>query len=127
MARWKVTPTWKKSIIETQIWEKEGIPGYIEYQIGWRWGEFFIDTESEDPPEIDEDTDLFGELNCEDWSTDDACWEETEVDLGGEGENEKWEEFLENNSVFDLSDEGWEMTECSMRIECDVEIEKVEE
>ncbi len=29
MAVWSVKPDWKKSIIERQIWTKEGVAGYI--------------------------------------------------------------------------------------------------
>jgi hypothetical protein len=128
MARWKVEPTWKKSIIEIQTWTKEGVPGYIEHQIGWRWGEFFIETEDDNPPDIEEGVDI---LNCgyevSDWSTDDGIWEETEIDVGDEEEQERIEEFLEENSIYDLESEGWVMEECSMMIECELDIQKVEE
>ena len=33
MALWKVTPDWKKSVIERQTWVKEGVAGYITHEI----------------------------------------------------------------------------------------------
>jgi hypothetical protein len=121
MALWKVTPVWKKSVIETQTWVKDGVAGYIEHEIGWRTGEFFI--ESEEEPDIDDDTNLL-ELS-DDWSTDDGNWEETSYDLAEESIEEETREFLEENSVFDLEEQGWAMEECSIVIQGGMNIEKV--
>lgn len=121
MALWKITPVWKKSVVETQIWVKEGVAGYISHEIGWRGGEFFI--ESEEEPDIDDDTNLL-ELS-DDWSTDDGNWEETSYDLAEESIEEETREFLEENSVFDLEEQGWTMEECSIVIQGGMNIEKV--
>jgi hypothetical protein len=121
MALWKVTPVWKKSVVETQIWVKEGVAGYISHEIGWRGGEFFI--ESEEEPDIDDDTNLL-ELS-DDWSTDDGNWEETSYDLAEESIEDETREFLEENSVFDLEEQGWTMEECSIVIQGGMNIEKV--
>ena len=59
MARWKITPEWKKSITEVQEWTKSGEPGYITYEIGWRWGEFIVETDGDNPPDIQEGVDMF--------------------------------------------------------------------
>jgi hypothetical protein len=126
MARWKVTPDWKKSVIERQYWSKEGVAGYIQHEIGWRWGEFFIDTEDDTPPELEPGVNIF-DYGAEDWSTDDGCWEETDVDIADDEERERIEEFIENNSIYDLEEEGWVMDECEMIIDCDMTIEKVDE
>jgi hypothetical protein len=125
MARWKVTPDWKKSVIERQTWTKEGVPGYIEHEIGWRWGEFIIETETDEPPELEAGVNIF-DYDPDDWSTDDGCWEETDIDVGEE-EQEKMELFLEENSILDLEEDGWVMEECEMIIDCDMTIEKVKE
>ena len=127
MARWKIEPTWKKSTIEQQYWSKPGTPGYICHEIGWRWGEFFIETEDDTPPDLQSGVNMFDcGYECDDWSTDDGCWEETEVDITDDVERERLEEFISENSVFDLEEEGWIMDECEMIIDCDLSIEKVE-
>jgi hypothetical protein len=40
---------------------------------------------------------------------------------------EKIEEFLSENSIYDLENEGWVMSDCYMYINCPVTIEKVED
>lgn len=121
MALWKITPIWKKSVVETQIWVKDGEPGYISHDIGWRDGEFFI--ESEEEPDIDDDTNLL-ELS-DDWSTNDGNWEETDFDLENETLKEEVEEFLTENSIYDLEEQGWTMEECRIVIQGGMNIERV--
>ena len=58
MALWKVRPSWKKSLVERQYWTREDGP-YIVNEMCWRTGEFIIETEDDEPPVIDEDTNLF--------------------------------------------------------------------
>ena len=67
------------------------------------------------------------DYGTDDWSTDDGCWEETDVDIADDEERERIEEFIENNSIYDLEEEGWVMDECEMIIDCDMTIEKVDE
>lgn len=128
MATWKVEPTWKKSVVEKAFWVKDGKT--IINEIGWRWGEFTIETEGDDPPEIDEDTDLFAaDFEVVDFSTTDGCWEENEFE--GEWTDEEREEMEERLngeiSVYELEEEGWVCAESELYITCDVEITKVEE
>ena len=126
MVTWKITPTWKKSVIERQTWVKDGVAGYISHEIGWRFGEFFIETEDDTPPPLEEGVNMFDcGYECDDWSTNDGCWEESDVDIADDTERERLEEFLSDNSIFDLEEEGWSMEECSMNIECELNIEKV--
>ena len=130
MAKWKVTPEWKKSILEVQEWVRPGESGYISHEIGWRWGEFIVETEDDNPPPIEEDVNMFDlpeGCSCDDWSTDDGCWEETDIDIPDEELKEKIEEFLSENSIYDLESEGWVMSDCYMYINCPVTIEKVED
>jgi hypothetical protein len=125
MARWKITPTWKKSVIERQYWDKDDMS--LMHEIGWRWGEFFIETEGDDPPDLGPGVDMFDcGYDCDDWSTDDGCWEETDLDDMTDLQREAVELFLEENSVFDLEEDGWIMSECEMIIDCDLSIERVE-
>ena len=126
MATWKIEPTWKKSIVERQYWTKDG--NTITHEIGWRWGEFFIETEGDEPPKLDKDGNidiLNCDYECNDWSTDDGCWEETDFDVP-EGEQEQLELFLEENSVYDLEEDGWVVDECEMWITCPITIERVD-
>lgn len=127
MAQWRITPTWKKSVVEVQEWTKPGEDGYINHEICWRWGEFIIETEDDEPPVIEEGVDIFStEYELGDWSTDDGCSEETDVDVPNELLREELEEFLEENSIYDLEEKGWVMADCYMYINCEVNIEKVE-
>ena len=128
MATWKITPNWKKSTVEIQTWMKDDKK--IIYEVGWRWGEFYVTTEGDEPPEIDEDTDILnsGEFEVNDWSTDDGCWDDYEYENMSEEEIEEINEFFEEgNSVFDLEEIGWYCDETSIYITCDVDIERVEE
>jgi hypothetical protein len=128
MAMWKVTPNWKKSCIERQFYVKDGMT--IVEETGWRWGEFFIQTEGDEPPEIDEDTDIFCIEDAElmDWSTDDGCWGDIEYYNVPEDVKEELEAFFEEgNSIYDLEEKGWMSSDGEMYITCDVTIEKVEE
>ncbi len=123
MAIWKVEPTNKKSVVERAYWTKDDKT--IINEIGWRWGEFNIQTEGDDPPVINEDTNLFdSDFEVVDFSTDDGCWEENEFE--GEwtdDEQEEMEERLgEEISVYDLENEGWVCETSELFITCDVEI-----
>jgi hypothetical protein len=126
MATWSVKPTWKKSIIERQEWFKDG-QSFV-YETGWRWGEFLVYTEDDNPPEIEAGVDIY---NC-DYDTElvecsDGCWDDYDFDGCDEKTREWLEEFLEENSVFDLEEHGWFNSDTEMIIDCDLEITKVEE
>ena len=126
MATWSVKPNWKKSIIERQYWEKDS--NVIVHETGWRWGEFHVYTDDDEPPKLEAGVDIF---NCgyesELVETSDGCWEETNYDECDEDVAEQVQEFLEENSIFDLEEDGWISTDCEMIIDCDMTIEKVEE
>ena len=129
MALWKVTPDWKKSIVERSFWVNTNDTSQrVVQEIGWRWGEFIVATETDEPPEIDEDTDLFcDDFELQDWSTDDGCWEETDIMGLEEDAEEELQEFLSENSIFDLEERGWTCDESEMYITCTVTIEKIED
>lgn len=131
MATWKITPIMKKSITERQEWVKDGET--ILHEIGWRWGEFTIETEDDDLPEGFVDSpviDLFSlpeGMELSDWSTDDGCWENTDFDeIESEELREETEEFLEENSVYDLEEHGWVMSDCEMLIDGGFDYERIE-
>ena len=126
MADWNVQPSWKKSVIERQYMSKDGQVVIVE--TGWRWGEFTCETEDDNPPLINEGDDLWStEYNVEMIETTDGCWEEHEFYGFTEKQEEKMREWLENNSAFDLEEKGWTLSESEMIIDCEPEIERIDE
>jgi hypothetical protein len=126
MATWKVTPQWKKSIIERQEWMGPNNQRMI-VETGWRWGSFEVYTDDDTPPVLESGVDMFAcGYECEMIETNDGCWEEHDMDECDDATKEWLEEFLEDNSVFDLEEHGWTPTECEMIIDCEMDIEKVD-
>ena len=127
MAVWSVKPEWKKSIIERQIWTKEGVAGYIGIETGWRWGEFHVTTEDDTPPDLVAGVDIYNcDYECELVSLDDGCWEESDIDVQDEELRNELETFLEDNSVHDLEELGWYCDDTEMIIDCDLIIENID-
>jgi hypothetical protein len=127
MATWSVKPTLKKSIIERNYLTKDGNTVMVE--TGWRWGEFHVYTDDDNPPNIEAGVDIYDcEYETELVETNDGCWEEVNTDECDD-ETTEWIEnfFEEGNSWLDLEEEGWNQNECEMIIDCDLEITKVEE
>lgn len=126
MAKWKVTPDWKKSVIERQEWTKDG--NTFIYETGWRWGEFIVYTEDDTPPHLEPGVDIY---NC-DYETElvecsDGCWDDCDYDDCDEETTQWLEEFLEENSVFDLEEHGWYNGDTEMIIDCEMTIERIDE
>ena len=127
MATWKVEPTFKKSVIERNYMRKGD--NVVMVETGWRWGEFLVFTEDDEPPKLEAGVDIY---NCnyetELVETNDGCWEEHDFD-DCDDETQTWlEEFFEEgNSWLDLEEHGWSQDECEMIIDCELEITKVEE
>ena len=126
MATWSVKPEWKKSVIERQEWTKDG-QSFI-YENGWRSGEFLVYTDDDNPPDIESGVDIYScGYETELVECFDGCWDDYDYD-GCDDETREWlEEFLEDNSVFDLEEHGWYNSETEMIIDCNLIIEKVEE
>ena len=126
MALWKVEPTYKKSCVERETWYKDGQS--ITQETGWRWAEFIIETEGDEPPVIAENTDIFnGDWELVDWSADDGCWCDYEYNGMTEEEiSEKQEWFDEGNSIWELEGE-WSQDDTEMYITCEVTIERLED
>jgi len=127
MATWSVKPTWKKSIIERQYISKDGNELVVE--TGWRWGEFLVHTDDDNPPNIEAGVDIYNcEYETELVETTDGCWEEHDFDECDDETREWLENFFdEGNSWLDLEEEGWIFGDCEMIIDCDLEITKREE
>jgi len=127
MATWSVKPAWKKSIIERNYLTKDGNKVMVE--TGWRWGEFTVETEDDNPPDIEAGVDMYDcEYETELVETSDGCWEEVDTD-DCDDETTAWiEEFFEEgNSWLDLEEHGWSQDECEMIIDCDLIIERLDE
>jgi|GEM_PF-2147325 len=126
MATWKVSPEFKKSVVEVQELYKEGV-GTIRNELTWRWGEFEIETEDDNPPDISEGVDIFDcGYDFGEWSTDDGCGEDFDLDDIDDEEREKIEEFLEENSWLDLDGhDGWSFSESYMYIRSPLVIELI--
>jgi hypothetical protein len=125
MATWKIEPTWKKSLIERMYYHKDDKTIIIE--TGWRWGEFTCETEDDEPPEINAGDDLYScGYDVEMQECTDGCWEEHEFEGFTEDEEEEMREWLDENSWYDLEEEGWSQGDCEMIMSCDPSIEKIE-
>jgi hypothetical protein len=127
MATWNVQPSMKKSTIERSYLVKGDNTVMIE--TGWRWGEFLVHTEDDNPPNLEAGVDIYDcGYESELLSTHDGCWEEQDVSECDD-ETQAWLEnfFEEGNSWLDLEEHGWDHDKCEMIIDCDLIIEKVDE
>ena len=124
MATWKVTPDWKKSVIERTEWIKDD--QRMIHETGWRWGEFIVYTDDDTPPELEPGVDIFAcGYESEMVECTDGCWEECDYDECDDETREFVEEFLEENSIYDLEEHGWYCSETEMIIDCDMDIEMI--
>jgi hypothetical protein len=126
MATWRVQPKFKKSTIERIFWTKDGNV-FID-ETGWRSGEFLVTTEDDNPPVLESGVDI---LNCgydsEMVETWDGCWNDRNYD-DCDDETQAWlEDFLEENSTWDLEEHGWIQTDSEMILDGDLEITLVTE
>jgi len=125
MAEWSIKPTWKKSLVETIHFYKDD--KRIAVETGWRWGEFSCITEDDTPPVIEEGTDLYNcDYDVELVETDDGCWTSYEFFGFTEEEEQEMEEWLDENSFFDLEEDGWICGDTEMVIDCEPEITRVD-
>ena len=99
----------------------------ITIETGWRWGEFTCETEDDTPPVIEEGVDLYSQgYDIEMQYCDDGCWTEYEFIGFTEEEEQAMNEWLEENSFFELEEEGWISGDTEMILNSDAEIEKIE-
>lgn len=127
MAMWSVKPSWKKSVIERSYLIKGSDRLMVE--TGWRRGEFTVETEDDNPPDIEAGVDIYNcDYNGELVETSDGCWEEHDYDDCSPETQEWLEEFFdEGNSYFDLEEHGWLFDDTEMIIDCDLIIERLDE
>lgn len=127
MATWSVKPKFKKSIVERQYMHKGDNIFVVE--TGWRWGEFHVYTDDDNPPNIEEGVDIFDcGYEADLVNTDDGCWEDHDMDECDDETVEWLEQFFEEgNSTYDLEEHGWTYGDSEMFINSELIIEKVED
>jgi len=123
MATWTVKTYHKKNVQEVEHWRQSKGQGKITVTNGFRWGEWTVETSDDNPPEFEFDyvpggngaRDSINMLDCEVnniescelVSMDDGgCWYDIEFEGLTLEEEEELEEFIEENSIYDLEDEG---------------------
>lgn len=121
MALWKITPTEKKSCVESTYYVKGDMT--ITAECGYRLGEVFI--RSDEKPDYNPGDNIF-DYDVEDWSFVDGCWNSYDYENMTKSEIEKAEEIISEDGKSALEEHGWEETgDSQLRIICDVAIEKV--
>lgn len=127
MTTWLVTPTCKKAIIEQQYWTKGD--NTLVHSICWRGGSFYVKTEDDTPPLIEEGDDILTSGEEADINeVYDACSTENDWSECDEETQEWLNQFLveEGHNVIDLEEHGWQIVDNAMIVNCSVEIAKHE-
>jgi hypothetical protein len=121
MAIWTVKTHYKKNVQEVEHWVRSKGEGKIIVTNGFRWGEWTVETSDDNPPEFEFDfvpggdgkKDSINMLGCEInniesvelVSMDDGgCWYDIEFEGLTLEEEEELQEFIDENSVYDLED-----------------------
>ena len=132
MTTWKITTEHKKSIVQTEYWKNLETGQKITYNLGWRWGEYYVaapeNTTIEEWLESydeNEGVSVFDEFEVEDSSEDDGWWVDYEFEGMTEEEIEVMEEFLEGSSLLDLESDNWVCTDSETILTGPLNIEEV--
>lgn len=118
--RYIIKPSEKKSLIERQVFTKDGKT--ITEVCVWRWGSFSC--ESDEVPVINDGDDLYSSdydlelIECTDGDT------YYEFEGFTEEEEEEMRYWIEDNSFYDLENEGWLQDDSEMILNCEAEIEE---
>lgn len=138
MADWKVTTSFKKSVEEHELWQKGDM--VIRRITGFRWGEWIVETNDDNPPILNQDSgpggdgiNMYGyyEENVEQINMvflDDGWY--TEViwpDDISEEEQERLEELWDEDPYDSWEEDGWINYETECWAFGPLDIEKIEE
>jgi len=121
MALWNVSTYYKKSCQEVEHWVQQDGKGKITVTNGFRRGEWTVETSDDNPPEFeftfvpggDGKKDSVNMLDCEYNNIesvelvemfDGGCWYDLEFEGLDEDEEEELQEFIDENSIYDLED-----------------------
>jgi hypothetical protein len=126
MATWTVSTYYKKSCQEVEHWVRREGKGRLTTTNGFRYGEWTVETSDDNPPEFeftevpggDGKTDSINMLDCEvnniesvelNEMFDGGCWYDINFEDLTEEEEEELQEFIDENSIYDLEDreDGW--------------------
>ena len=141
MAIWTVKTYHKKNVQEVETYLQSGGEGRVTVTNGFRWGEWTVETSDDNPPEFeftevpggDGAKDSIDMLSCcvnnienvELISMDDGgCWYDVDVTGLDEEAQAEIEDFLEENSPYELEDrdDGWYQDETEWWIWGPIEI-----
>jgi hypothetical protein len=120
-SKWIIEPTEKKSVVDVEYYVKGN--NKLRVETGWRWASYHVYTEDNNPPKFESHANIydFG-YKVELIETFDNCWTEND-DSECDEESQEWlTEFLEDNSVFDLESEGWDLEDTETYFTCDFDI-----
>ena len=121
MATWTVKTYHKKNVQEVEHWVRREGEGRLTVTNGFRWGEWTVETSDDNPPEFEFTEvpggngarDSINMLDCEVnnienvelVSMDDGgCWYDIEYQGLTLEEEEELDEFIDENSVYELED-----------------------
>jgi hypothetical protein len=121
MTIWTVKTYHKKNVQEVEHWVQREGKGRLTVTNGFRWGEWTVETSDDNPPEFEFDyvpggdgkKDSINMLDCEYNNIESAelvsmddggCWYDIEFEGVSEEEEEELQEFIDENSVYDLED-----------------------
>jgi hypothetical protein len=142
MATWTVKTYHKKNVQEVEFWVRREGEGSITVTNGFRWGSWTVETSDDNPPQFkftevpngNGAKDSINMLDCEYnniesvelISMDDGgCWYDVEFEGLSEEEEEELQEFIDENSIYDLEDrdDAWYQDETEWWIWGPIEIE----
>lgn len=129
MANWSVSTYHKKSCEEHEIYTKDNQT--IIRKTGYRWANFYVETNDDNPPEFEFDfvpggdcvrdsVDMYNCIannieNVELESMNDGCWEDFEFpeDMDDD-ERERLQELFDEHGVYEVLEnmEGWSQNDC---------------
>jgi hypothetical protein len=114
---WKVSTEQKKSVWEHMLFEKDGM--VIRYITGYRFGAVYLGTEDSNPPILEQNSgptadmvDMFAtEYEYDLEGMYDGWYAETIFPDDMSEEDQEALQFIIDESVFDLEENGWILTD----------------
>ena len=142
MATWTVKTYHKKNVQEVETYYQREGEGRVVVTNGFRWGSWTVETSDDNPPEFeftevpggDGSKDSINMLDCSYNNIEDAelismddggCWYDVDVTGLDEEAQAEIEDFLEENSPYELEDrdDGWYQDETEWWIWGPIEIQ----
>lgn len=131
MIMWKVSPRYKKSVIDIEIFRNG--ENEITLETGWRWGHVIllvpegVDLVSELKPEENTRIQIDGlEYDIHDREFDDGCWEEWDLDAL-DGDEDEFREAWDEDSHEGIENLGWNSWDSELFFDGPLDIENLGE